>query len=327
MTGTPPPARSWRRRLGRWRWWLPLGVLGLVVLGFVHVLRPSVQRNFVLARAAPFVDSLAIEHLHVLPWSISARGIEVGHRGARYRVGKLEIGFNPLAALLGDTLSITHLVVQHTDLDLRAIASSAPSTAPFPGLLPTLAQGYALRLEDVDAAVSLLFKGGHALGLRLQGGSFKPHVTGALGVSATYHAPDGQGQVDATGELALSQLSRGRLREAAARFDVEIAHAGLPLAERVRLTLRLFPPPGNQGNPYRRRYRTLSDGTRTVVPNPEVGLEFPGKIYVWERGDGKTVVSYYRAAPTFATYGKDNLKMAGDMMDKMLEEIVTEATK
>jgi len=68
-------------------------------------------------------------------------------------------------------------------------------------------------------------------------------------------------------------------------------------------------------------------GKMTVVPNPEVGLEFPGKIYVWERGDGKTVVSYYRAAPTFATYGKDNLKMAGDMMDKMLEEIVTEATK
>jgi len=68
-------------------------------------------------------------------------------------------------------------------------------------------------------------------------------------------------------------------------------------------------------------------GKMTVVPNPEVGLEFPGKIYVWERGDGKTVVSYYRAAPTFATYGKDNLKMAGEMMDKMLDEIVTEATK
>ncbi len=68
-------------------------------------------------------------------------------------------------------------------------------------------------------------------------------------------------------------------------------------------------------------------GKMTVVPNPEVGLEFPGKIYVWERGDGKTVVSYYRAAPAFAAYGKDNLKMAGEMMDKMLDEIVSEATK
>ncbi len=68
-------------------------------------------------------------------------------------------------------------------------------------------------------------------------------------------------------------------------------------------------------------------GKMTVVPNPEVGLEFPGKIYIWERGDGKTVVSYYRTSPAFAAYGKDNLKMAGEMMDKMLDEIVTEATK
>jgi uncharacterized protein (DUF302 family) len=68
-------------------------------------------------------------------------------------------------------------------------------------------------------------------------------------------------------------------------------------------------------------------GKMTIAPNPESGLEMPGRIYVWERGDGKTVVSYYRAAPAFAAYGKDNLKMAGEMMDKMLDEIVAEATK
>jgi uncharacterized protein (DUF302 family) len=68
-------------------------------------------------------------------------------------------------------------------------------------------------------------------------------------------------------------------------------------------------------------------GKMTIVPNPESGLEMPVRIYVWERGDGRTVVSYYRAAPAFAAYGKENLKMAGEMMDKMLEEIVAEATK
>ena len=68
-------------------------------------------------------------------------------------------------------------------------------------------------------------------------------------------------------------------------------------------------------------------GKMTVVPNPESGLEVPHRIYIWERGDGKTVVSYYRAAPVFAAYGKDNLKMAGEMVDKMLDEIVAEATK
>ena len=68
-------------------------------------------------------------------------------------------------------------------------------------------------------------------------------------------------------------------------------------------------------------------GKMTIAQNPESGLEMPGKIYVWERGDGKTVVSYYRSAPAFAAYGKDNLKMAGEMMDKMLDEIVVEATR
>ncbi len=68
-------------------------------------------------------------------------------------------------------------------------------------------------------------------------------------------------------------------------------------------------------------------GKMTIVSNPEAGLEMPGKIYIWERGDGRTVVSYYRTAPAFAAYGKDNLKMAGDMMDKMLDEIASEATR
>ena len=68
-------------------------------------------------------------------------------------------------------------------------------------------------------------------------------------------------------------------------------------------------------------------GKMTVVPNPEAGLEMPGKVYEWERGDGRTVVSYYRTALAFAAYGTDNLKMAGEMMDKMLDEIVAEATR
>jgi uncharacterized protein (DUF302 family) len=66
-------------------------------------------------------------------------------------------------------------------------------------------------------------------------------------------------------------------------------------------------------------------GKMTIVPNPEAGLEMPGRIYIWERGDGKTVVSYRQSA--LGTYGKDNLAMAGEMMDKSVAEIVTEATK
>ncbi len=60
--------------------------------------------------------------------------------------------------------------------------------------------------------------------------------------------------------------------------------------------------------------------------HPEIGLEMPMRIYVWERGDGKTVVSYHRPSAVFAAYGPD-LKMMGDMMDGMFDQIAADATK
>ncbi len=63
------------------------------------------------------------------------------------------------------------------------------------------------------------------------------------------------------------------------------------------------------------------------VPNPEIGLDVPLRIYVWQRQDGKTVVSYYKVGPIFASYGKQNLTMAGQMMDKLLAEITAAGTR
>ena len=66
---------------------------------------------------------------------------------------------------------------------------------------------------------------------------------------------------------------------------------------------------------------------QVMPPHPDVGLEMPLRTYVYERPDGKTVVSYYKPSAAFGRYGMDELKMMGQMMDKMLDEIVTEATK
>jgi len=60
--------------------------------------------------------------------------------------------------------------------------------------------------------------------------------------------------------------------------------------------------------------------------HPEIGLEMPMRIYVWERADGKTLVSYRRPSAAFAAYGPD-LKMMGDMMDPMFDQIAADATK
>lgn len=70
------------------------------------------------------------------------------------------------------------------------------------------------------------------------------------------------------------------------------------------------------------------DMMKTQLPaHPEIGLEMPMRFYVWERGDGKTVVSYRRPSAIFGAYGQPDLKKMGDMMDGMLDQLATDATK
>lgn len=60
---------------------------------------------------------------------------------------------------------------------------------------------------------------------------------------------------------------------------------------------------------------------------PEAGLEMPGRFYIWERGDGKTVVSYRSPSSVFSTYGKEMVTKMGKDMDQMWSMFVEEATK
>ena len=70
------------------------------------------------------------------------------------------------------------------------------------------------------------------------------------------------------------------------------------------------------------------DMMKMLLPdNPEIGVDMPLKIYVYERGDGKTLLSYRKPSSAFASYGKEMLTNAGQMMDMMLAEIVAEAAR
>lgn len=57
---------------------------------------------------------------------------------------------------------------------------------------------------------------------------------------------------------------------------------------------------------------------------PEAGLEMPEKIYVFERGDGRTVMSYYTS--NYVQYNPEFSKV-DEMMAMMLSEIVNEVNK
>lgn len=60
-------------------------------------------------------------------------------------------------------------------------------------------------------------------------------------------------------------------------------------------------------------------GKMVFANHPEAGVEMPARIYVYEREDGKTVISYYKS--NFAKYDKSFA-----MIDKMMEMAFTEIT-
>lgn len=60
---------------------------------------------------------------------------------------------------------------------------------------------------------------------------------------------------------------------------------------------------------------------------PEVGLEMPLRFYVFQRSDGKTVVSYHRASRDFDAYKDPGLKKLGGDVEGLLGTIADEATK
>ncbi len=70
------------------------------------------------------------------------------------------------------------------------------------------------------------------------------------------------------------------------------------------------------------------DMMKMLIPdNPEIALEMPLRIYVFERSDRKTVVSYRKLSGVFAGYGKEQLTQAGQMMDMMLDQIASQAAQ
>lgn len=68
-------------------------------------------------------------------------------------------------------------------------------------------------------------------------------------------------------------------------------------------------------------------GKMLLPDHPEIGLLLPAKIYVFERKDGKTVVSYYKPSFFFGHYEMEMARKAGMMMDMAFEKVTREATK
>ena len=232
---------AWRRR-----GWLLGGLavmLAAMLVGAALVLDAGRQREFLLAKASPHVDSIALDYVHVLPWSLELRGLTLHVAGLSVVVQELEAGFNPLP-LLGGEASVRRLVLRGAEVDVSRFQSTPTSEAPtFPGVLAVLDQGLGIRLGALDAAVRLTLAPGRVVDLTLQGGGVRPHQAGEVRV--VLGANDGEGpRLDVDGLLSLAQLSRGKWRALGFSGEVALAAPGLPRPERLGLSLALEPQPG-----------------------------------------------------------------------------------
>lgn len=64
-------------------------------------------------------------------------------------------------------------------------------------------------------------------------------------------------------------------------------------------------------------------GKMLLPMNAAIGLEMPGRIYVFEAADGKVVVSFRKVAPQYAAYGSPDVQQAGEMMDMIVDKLTS----
>ncbi|MBI5410830.1 MAG: DUF302 domain-containing protein [Nitrospirae bacterium] len=67
---------------------------------------------------------------------------------------------------------------------------------------------------------------------------------------------------------------------------------------------------------------------KTLFENePAAGIAIPLRLYVYERADGKTVVTYYKLSAAFAPFKHPEMDKLGKTLDGILEAIVEAATR
>lgn len=81
-----------------------------------------------------------------------------------------------------------------------------------------------------------------------------------------------------------------------------------------------------------RRSRSLAVMKRSWIETilehaPEAALDLPVRIQVYEREDGRVVVSYYRPAALFGAYDEPALKALGRSIESSLQSIIRVATR
>lgn len=261
--------------LKRPRAYIPLGLAVLTLVVALVVFHPAFQRKMLLDHVGPLVESLAIEHVHLTPWSLDLKGVAVRYAGGDFRLDKASIGFC-LSSLVTRTIDLQAVVVERLIVDLkdfRPPANAEPASAPFPGLLASFDHGLGLRLQRLLLDGKVLRSDRQSVIANLRGGGIEPDASGAIDLAIRIDTGDHEDHFDIKGQIAVNQRSHGKLEAIDSDLDLEAVLAALPQPERVHLKATVSPARVEPADP---PARPDDEGSRVAPEALQLALSLKG---------------------------------------------------
>ena len=252
----------------------------LAVLGTVF--NPTLQRRALLSKIGPLVDHVELDHVHLTPWSLTLKGLDLGYRGGVFQLDSARIAFC-LSALLTRTLRLDSLSLDQLVVDLKGFEPPPKEdTPPFRGLLAALDSGFKTRIGAIRVEANLIIDPERQLDIEIRGADIAPKKTAALELALSLGKTDSTDVVDVRGNLYLKQLVKGTFLAIGADLLAEIHAQSLPQSERIRIKAVV-----SEGFTPLRSAHGSSMQTSTAINQEriQIGLYVPG-----EGADQRSVV-------------------------------------
>ena len=213
---------DWRKKLPRRRY--QQVILGLAIVLFVATVvlfTPSVQKKIVLSQAQDHTKSFAVEHLHILPWSVTVEGLQLSMDNIDLVAEHVNVSFC-ITKLFWRVLHIDELKVSSLAIKLQE-GQSTQDNLNFPGLFAAINHGYRLAIEELTLDLILDLPDETSVALEIPNGALFADERGALAINVNLNSPTNNLSVSTSGELAITQSATGIIDEIAAQFEIALS--------------------------------------------------------------------------------------------------------
>ncbi len=143
------------RRPQKRRYQVVVVLLGISCVAIAILFVPSIQKKLLLEQAPKFVDALTLEHVHLLPWSVTVRGLDVTVSDNRIRIENAYLRFW-FIRLLQNILHVQEIRLDGVSADLIS-PSEKTDQLPFPGLFGSINHGLRVVVGElsIDAYLNI----------------------------------------------------------------------------------------------------------------------------------------------------------------------------